>query len=225
MGKKPRTDAARRHVVVLHGLAMNRLFMSGIAAHLERQGFAAHNVSYPSRAKSFESLVDEHLAPLVEGIDAPAVDFVAHSMGGLLVRLYAQKYGAAKIGRVVMIGTPNRGSEVADFIRRWQAFHWYFGAAGESLCTGNAGLHAALPPVPFECGVIAGDNHWLHVTTNFIVDVPRPHDGIVSVESTKVEGMKDHVTVFADHSLMVWSPRVWKLAAQFLDKGSFSGAE
>lgn len=225
MTGKPRADKTRRHVAVLHGLAMNRHFMTGIAAHLEKQGFTVHNVSYPSREKSFERLVDEHVAPLVDSIGAARVDFVVHSMGGLLVRLYAMKYGAGRIGRVVMIGTPNAGSEVADFMQRWRPFLWYFGAAGRNLGTEDDDIHARLPPVTFECGVIAGDSRGLSVLTDALVDLPKPHDGIVSVESTKVEGLKDHVTVFAEHALMVWSPRVWRLAARFLEAGCFRGAD
>jgi len=149
------------------------------------------------------------------------VDFVVHSMGGILVRRYAQKYGAEHIGRVVMIGTPNRGSEVADYLRHNPVFKWYFGTAGQGLGTTAADIHAALPPVDFDCGVIAGDNHYIHFPASYIVDIPRPNDGIVSVASTKVEGLADHVTVFGDHSLMVWMPSVWKLALQFLQTGKF----
>ncbi len=221
--KKKRTDGKQKHVVVLHGIAVNKLFMTGIAGHLKKQGYTVHSISYPSRAKSWETLVDEHIAPIIAAIPAAKVDFVVHSMGGLLTRVYALKYGAEKIGRVVMIGTPNHGSDVADFLRSWPIYQWYFGEAGQTLGTTSDGIHAKLPPVNFECGVIAGENHLFRFVRNAIMpNLKYPHDGAVSVESTRVDGMKDHTIVDGDHSQMVWMPRVWKLASSFLKNGKFA---
>lgn len=215
---------AKKHVVVLHGIAVNKLFMTGISGYLKKQGYTVHSLSYPSRAKSWETLVDEHLAPAIQEIPASKVDFVVHSMGGLLVRVYAQRYGAKKIGRVVMIGTPNHGSEVADFLRSWPVYQWYFGEAGQTLGTSRDGIHAKLPPVNFECGVIAGDNDWFRFVRNALVpNFQTPNDGAVSVESTKVDGMKDHTVISGDHSQMVWMPKVWRQAASFLRNGKFAG--
>jgi len=213
-------------VIVLHGIAMSRVWMAGIAWRLRRQGYAVQNLAYPSRKRTFDKLA-EGIAPAIDTAfetSGQPVNFVAHSTGALLVRCYAQKYGAEKIGRVVMIGAPNHGSEVADFLRRFPPFKWYFGPVGQALGTSVDDMGPKLPPVPFECGIIAGRNHYFHFPTSYIVDIPRPNDGLVTVDSTKVDGMKDHVVIFGDHSLMVWMPSVWKLALQFLAAGSFKGA-
>lgn len=221
---KPAKSATdEKHVVVLHGLIVNKYFMAGISSHLQKQGYTVHSMSYPTRAKSFEKLLDEHIVPVIDKIPAKKVDFVVHSMGGLMVRMYALKYGVKKIGRVVMIGTPNHGSPVADFVSRWPAFRWYLGEASKSLRANRDGIHAQLPPVNFECGVIAGDNHWFRAASSAIVpDLHQLNDGVVSIESTKVEGMKEHTVVSGDHSQMVWMPRVWKLTSAFLRDGSFT---
>jgi triacylglycerol lipase len=217
------TGAGQKHVVVLHGIAVNKLFMTGISGHLKKQGYTVHAISYPSRAKSWETLVDEHIAPEIAKIPAKKVDFVVHSMGGLLTRVYALKYGAEKIGRVVMIGTPNHGSDVADFLKSWPIYKWYFGEAGQTLGTTPDGIHAKLPPLNFECGIIAGENHLFRFVRNALMpNLKYPHDGAVSVESTKVAGMKDHTVIDGDHSQMVWMPRVWKLTSSFLKNGKFA---
>ncbi|MEZ0223021.1 MAG: alpha/beta fold hydrolase [Alphaproteobacteria bacterium] len=221
--KDAKPAAEEKHVVVLHGLIVNKYFMAGISSHLEKQGYTVHSMSYPTRGKSFDKLLDEHIVPVIDKIPAKKVDFVVHSMGGLMVRMYALKYGVEKIGRVVMIGTPNHGSPVADFVSRWPAFRWYLGEASKSLRADRDGIHAQLPPVNFECGVIAGDNHWFRAASSAIVpDLSQLNDGVVSIESTKVEGMKEHTVVSGDHSQMVWMPRVWKLASAFLKTGSFT---
>jgi triacylglycerol lipase len=210
--------------VVLHGLALNKWWTTGLAHSLEKDGYTVHNVSYPTRRKGFPLIVDEVIKPLIDGLPGGKVDFAVHSMGGLLLRIYAKKYGAGRIGRVVMLGTPNKGSEVADFLRDSGVFKWYFGdETGACLGTGCDDLPATLGPVPFECGVIAGDNAWFHFPMGALSNLAKPSDGVVSVESTKVEGMKDHVTLWLDHTLMVWSPKAWELTARFLRTGSFSG--
>jgi pimeloyl-ACP methyl ester carboxylesterase len=216
---------AEKHIIVLHGLGMSKSWMSGLSHALKKAAYVVHSISYPSREKDFDLLVKDHIAPLVDGIPAEKIDFIGHSMGGLLIRFYAREYGSGRIGRVVMIGTPNHGSQVADYLRPWKAFQWFFGAAGTGLGTGPDGAHARLPPVDFECGVIAGDNHWLHFPLSLMADVPVPNDGLVTVESTKIDGMTDHTVLNADHSLLVWTPEVWRRAIAFLKDGKFPPAK
>lgn len=212
---------AKNPVLVLHGLGMNRLFMHGITQHLRSGGRNVYSISYPSLDKSFEQIVDEHVLPAVKKADAEKLDFVGHSMGGLLVRLYAKKYGHRGIGRVVMLGTPNNGSQVADFMKRWDVFRQFTGSVGPALSTAADGIHAQLPDIPFECGVIAGENKYLHFPTTYLAGIPTPNDGIVSVDSTKMKGMKAHTVIVADHSQIVWSPKAWDLTAKFLETGGF----
>lgn len=210
-----------KHAIVLHGLGMNKLSMSGIEHHLTKQGWQVHNISYPSLNKGFEEIVIDHVAPAVAEISADSIDFVGHSMGGLLIRLFALRHGSMRIHRAVMLGTPNHGSQVADVMRGYAAFQWFAGAVGQGLATSAEGIHALLPPIDFDCGVIAGDSGFLNLGTTYLADIPRPNDGIVSVESTRVAGMKDHIVVAAEHSQMVLSPAVWQLTAKFLQDGKF----
>lgn len=208
-------------VIVLHGLGLNKYWMSGIAWSLKRHGYDVRNISYSSR-RPFERIIDETIKTLVDTLPKEKVHFVAHSMGGLLVRRYAEKYGTVSIGRVVMLGTPNHGSEVADFFYSWTLYRWLFKGTGEELVTGKKGISSRLGPVTFECGVIAGDNHWLHFLSQFIFkNLPKPNDGLVSVASTRIEGMKDHIVLQFDHSLMVWYPSVWRQTLGFLKGGAF----
>jgi pimeloyl-ACP methyl ester carboxylesterase len=210
------------HVIVLHGLAFKKYWMTGVAHYLKKQGYIVHNVSYPSLKKSCHELVNEDLLPLIHSLPAEKIHFVVHSMGGILIRLYAQQHGINRIGRVVMLGAPNQGSHVADYFESWRLFKYIFGKAGAELVTHAGGIHARLGAVDFECGVIAGSNHYFHFPINWIVrDMPRPNDGIVTVENTKVSGMKDHFVLWADHTMLAWHPSVWRQAAYFLKHGCF----
>jgi triacylglycerol lipase len=211
----------QRPVILLHGLWLDSFWMSGLSSSLARKGFAPHSLSYPSRDKTFARLVDEHLKPMIDIMPKGKIDFAAHSMGGLLVRLYARKYGTKRIGRVVMLGTPNNGSEMADSLRGLKAYQWYFGPAGQDLATAAAGFYDDLGPATFDCGVIAGTGGWMTPLTSLIANIPHPHDGLVSVASTRLDGMRGHVTLPVDHSMMVWDPAVWQLTQKFLDTGKF----
>jgi triacylglycerol lipase len=209
------------HVIVLHGLALNKWWTEGLADSLQGAGYEVHNVTYPSRKSTFDEIVSDFLHPLMESISGKKIHFVAHSMGGILVRLYAKKYGTKRIGRVVMMGTPNNGSEAADVMGDMGVFQLFFGATGQGLGTTDKDMTMALGPVTFECGIIAGESQWFHFPTTFMTGNPKPNDGIVSVASTKVEGMADHITLPVEHSKMVWNPEVWRLATAFLKNGKF----
>lgn len=74
---------------------------------------------------------------------AGRVHFVGHSLGGLLIRAYLQNKRMEKLGRFVLIGTPNRGSELVDRFRD----NWHlslFGPTTAALGTGSARLPARL---------------------------------------------------------------------------------
>jgi triacylglycerol esterase/lipase EstA (alpha/beta hydrolase family) len=63
----------------------------------------------------YAPLVDEALARLCQETGHEKAVVVAHSMGGLVVRAYIRKYGAARIARVITLGTPHRGTGLANF--------------------------------------------------------------------------------------------------------------
>ena len=191
-------------------------------AAVEAAGFATLNIGYASRHKPLEALADDihpaiaRLADSTEG----SVHFVAHSMGGLLARVYLARYRPARLGRVVMLGTPNGGSEIADRLKHLIVYRAFFGPAGQQLGTvRDAALSATLPPVDYPVGIIAGNRSVYAVASALL---PRPNDGRVSVEKTRLDGMADHIVIGASHP---WLPRnriAIEQAIVFLRDGRFS---
>ena len=123
-------------------------------------------------------------------------------MGGLLTRVYLARHRPPRLGRVVMLGTPNGGSEIADRLKGLIAYRAFFGPAGQQLGTRrDAALSAMLPPVDYPVGIIAGSRSIYPVASALL---PKPNDGRVSVENTKLDGMADHIAIGASHP---WLPR------------------
>ena len=72
----------------------------------------------------FSGRLGQEIERIKEETGAAKVDIVAHSMGGLVSRYYIEKLGGrGDIGKLIMVQTPNHGSELADL----RALHDYAG--------------------------------------------------------------------------------------------------
>jgi pimeloyl-ACP methyl ester carboxylesterase len=210
-------------VVLLHGLCRRKSSMNRMAKHLEASGYVVVNIGYPSRKMGIEELSEQTLSMILNDprlASCARVHFVTHSMGGILVRSYFTRHSPGKLGRVVMLGPPNGGSEVVDKLYRWWVFKLINGPAGSELGTRGQSVPNNLGKVEFELGVIAGDRSINWINSCFIKG---PDDGKVSVERTKVDGMRDHVVVHATHPLLMKNRKVIELTKRFLRSGSFGG--
>ncbi|WP_405049735.1 esterase/lipase family protein [Rhizobium sp. 1399] len=79
------------------------------------------NVDYPSTRYPIERLaqiVAEEVGDAAESNREGRLHLIGHSMGGLVIRAMLKDYRPSNLGRVVMIGTPNNGSQVADFLKK-----------------------------------------------------------------------------------------------------------
>jgi alpha-beta hydrolase superfamily lysophospholipase len=212
-------DTATPGVVLLHGIARTSRSLRKLERALQGEGFATLNLDYASRKKPIEVLaadIHPHIEEFENNSGGP-IHFVGHSMGGLLARLYIASYRPARLARVVMLGTPNGGSEVADLLKRLALYRAFYGPAGQQLSTDQAPALARSPDYPV--GVIAGCRSLDPIASAFIL--PRPNDGRVSVERSKLEGMTDHVIVRASHTGLPGHPIVIGQTIAFLRAGHF----
>ena len=219
---RPKSTPTPRHehVVLLHGLTRSNMSMVRIEQNLLNHGYSVTNINYPSTQDTIEALVDGIVAQGVAAISAENkfIHFVTHSMGGILVRYYLKQHPLDRLGRVVMLSPPNRGSELVDFfgdIPLWQRLN---GPAGMQLSTKPDSLPNRLGPVNFELGVIMGTRTVSPILSTLI---PGKNDGKVSVNSAKIGGMKDFLLTPTNHTFMMQDPLVVEQVIYFLQHGEF----
>ena len=212
-------------VILLHGIGRTSRSLDRLEGVLQDRRYSTLSVTYPSRRYKLEDLaawlreivLDESFWNDTEG----KVHFIGHSMGGLLARYYLDLYRAQipsrKLGRVVMMGTPHHGSEVADLWHKTGLYRRFYGPAGQQLTT-QATKQLAMEPY-YELGMIAGTFNFPYVDSWFVI--PGESDGRVSVASTMIEGMKDHIKVPATHTFIMDRPDVHRQILAFLENGSF----
>jgi pimeloyl-ACP methyl ester carboxylesterase len=208
-------------VVLLHGLVRTSASFNRMGDYLSEAGYQVENWSYPSRTQTIEQLSYDSVPVAAERCESRGgqrINFVTHSMGGILVRYYLAQEAIPNLGRVVMISPPNQGSELVDFWSGTPGYSALNGPAGFQLGTDENSIPLQLGVANFEVGVIAGNN-----TTNplFSLLIPGEDDGKVSVEATKLGGMSDFIVVPEAHSLIMRDPEVMRQVVYFLNTGRF----
>jgi hypothetical protein len=216
--QKDKVPVNKEIIVLLHGLGRGTTSMWLLASRLEDAGYYVHRVGY----SSLDQRPDEILQDISKQINEccrdheQPVHFVGHSLGGLMIRAYLQDNEVDNLGRVVLLGTPNNGTEAADhFSDGW--LMKILGPTANALGTDDESFPNSLAPPYYPVGIIAGK---LNSRLNDQV-VPGEDDGLVSIESTKIDGMTDFIVIETGHSMMRYDSEVADQTVAFIKFGAF----
>jgi pimeloyl-ACP methyl ester carboxylesterase len=190
--------------------------MAWLARKLAAEGFRVYRFGYASVRKSLKDNAAD-LAHFAATIDAPQVHWLGHSLGGIVVFRALASGIVENQGRVVMLGSPLRGSAAGAHLARFDLGR---AMVGHSILEW-LGAPCSRWALPNELGIIAGTSA-VGLGRVFVPGLPKPNDGAVSVAETRIEGAKEHLELPVSHSGMLISSRVVRHAAHFLRRGSFA---
>ncbi|MGV6817322.1 MAG: esterase/lipase family protein [Thiotrichales bacterium] len=200
----------KKTVVLVHGIWLTGLEMSLLKRRLQRDGYTVRLFHYHSLLRSPEQNA-YHLNQFVAKLDTDIVHFVAHSLGGIVVSHLFSSCPVQRPGRVVMIGTPLRGSSVARAFFKQPVLRWLLGRSVQNGLLGNAPRWKDTR----DLAMIAG-TRGLGIGMFLFGGLEQPNDGTVSVAETNAEGIRLHVQVPFSHFGMLFSAQVADLVADFL---------
>ncbi|HAH46398.1 MAG TPA: hypothetical protein DCM07_16395 [Planctomycetaceae bacterium] len=208
-------------VILIHGIIRSSKSFVKMKESCEQKGWLVVPFDYPSTRRTIPENANflGKVIQSLEGIDE--IDLVVHSMGGLVVRswLAQQDVVDPRVKRMVMLGVPNRGADMADRFRSNLLFKAIFGPAGQQLVTeANSDFISNLPTPPFEFGIVAGGRNTLKGYNPLIRG---DDDGTVAVSSTRLPGAADFILIPILHSFMMNDPETIAHTLRFLETGVF----
>jgi pimeloyl-ACP methyl ester carboxylesterase len=204
-------------VILIHGIGRSSKSFHKMASTLRDAGYHVISFDYPSTRIEIPASA-EYLHQVIQSLDGiDEINFVVHSMGGLVVRAYLKEHHDPRIRRMVMLGTPNQGAKMASLLEKNTLFRTLFGPAGQQLVDAPDGLIANLPTPEFEFAIVAGVRG---SEEGYNPLIPGDDDGTVSLDSTQLPGAADFLTVRAMHSFLMSNPEVMAATEHFLRTGA-----
>ena len=210
-------------VFVLHGLGESRQSMLPLVKHLRTGldatvmtfGYASPRAGLAAHASS--------LAQVLAGLpQVTGVSFVGHSMGNLVVRRWlgmADSGDTNRLRRMVMLGPPNQGSDLARLAAGNSLLAALAAGAGRELVLHWDTISSQLQTPDFEYGIIAGGKG---DDRGYTVLLEGDDDAVVRVAETRLDGADDFLVLPVRHSRMMRHPDVQAATLQFLREGHFN---
>ena len=207
-------SAPRPEILFVHGLWMHGCVFALHRRRLRAMGWRSHAYSYPSLRGSLAGAADG-LAAFIAELDGRPLHLVGHSLGGCVVLDMLARHRPQGIGRIVLLGSPTRGSYAAQQILRVPVLRH---ALGRVLPQWLARPMPEVDPA-LDIGVIAGNRP---IGLGRIVPgMEKPNDGMVTVSETRWPGARDHIVLPVTHMQMLWSRACLTQALRFVDAGGF----
>lgn len=195
----------REHVTLVHGFLANSLMFFYLRHRLRDAGFHTRTWGYLNMCCSIRQHA-RRLASELQCLDADpgiaTIHLVLHSMGSIITRAALEEFRPQKLGRLVMLAPPNRGSFAAT--RAMAAWGGLFKPIRELSTASDSFVNRLSMPADVDIGIIAAQ-----------------YDLLVSLESTRPDVPHDHAILPCLHSSLLFRRDSADLITMFLKQGSF----
>ena len=133
-------STGRLPILLIHGYQCNRGYWLWLRRRLERAGWQVATISLApvfNDIDGYVGQVSQRIEDVCAATGAEQVMLVGHSMGGLVSRAYLRKQGDARVAKLVTLGSPHHGSQLAKL---------GMGENGRQMGPGSAWLTAINAP-------------------------------------------------------------------------------
>jgi pimeloyl-ACP methyl ester carboxylesterase len=214
MKQRQFTPSRDQVTVLVHGLWMQGLLMRVMGQMLESKGFRTKAISYNFLTRTpIENA--QHLYDEIGLLGAKKINLVGHSLGGIVILHLLHRFPDVQVDKVVLIGSPVKGSSVAKRVHRVALLRPLLGRSVEGGLLGGAPTFALNRPL----GIITG-NGKLGVSA-LLYPSGDESDGVVRECETLLENATDRISLPLSHSAMIFSRQCAEYVAQFLSTGRF----
>ncbi|WP_099191796.1 alpha/beta fold hydrolase [Tepidibacter mesophilus] len=210
-------------IILIHGYNKKSKDMKVLKKNLETKGYECILVDLPLTFKEIEhstNILESIICEIIKDIEEDEkIHLVGHSTGGLIIRhlLTITKY-LDKIGKCVLIATPNNGSELADIAGSTIKIATYIFKTLKSLQSENVKTLKLKDNHGIEVGAIAGNKQNLFLG-RFLTG---ENDGRVTINSVKFDGLKDFVDLPYGHKDIHYQFKTSELIDSFFRNGKFN---
>ncbi|MGO1367849.1 esterase/lipase family protein [Senegalia sp. (in: firmicutes)] len=212
-----------KKVVLVHGYFRTYRDMKILKKYLMELGYKVVRANLPLTFYEIDKGVEEFsdfIKDIIKNLGKDEkISLVGHSTGGLVIRKFIldNRNLIKYIENCVLIATPNKGNEIAEFVvENFKIFPEIFKTI-KSLHPEKVKTIKPLDSTPIKIGAIAGNEESIILRPFFDCE----NDGKVSVDSVKYEDIDDFIILPYNHYEIHKRKETAKYVAKFIETGKF----
>jgi hypothetical protein len=213
-------DLGERITILSHGFNKSLTDMIFLSDGLKKHGINNIVVNLPATFRSLDDCVNSLNLQIYDIVKKyKIVNFVGHSMGGLVIRAYINKLKLRNVDKCVFIATPHKGSKLAKILGYIPFYKNIFVSLNDlQPSEGNVYL---LRDKSIEIGLIIGNNNNTIVGKIFL---SKKSDGRVEIFSALSKDARDIIILPYGHKEIHHKEETLNLVVDFLLTGVFKNS-
>jgi len=209
----------RSALILVHGLWLGGWVLRRLARRLREAGRSdVHRFSWPTISHGIDANA-QNLRAFADHLEAGRIDWIGHSLGGVLILRTLADWDDAPPGRIVCLGSPLTGSRSAQRLSSFGPGRRITGRSIADAVLTSSAAEWCPPELAERTGVIAGSQGM--GAGRLVGRLEPPHDGTVRVAETKLPGIADHLVLNVTHTGLLFSRAAAGAADTFLREGRF----